>query len=132
MVHINMEILYIALIIALAILLPIGLNYLKTKNLLSQASLDYTVNLFKIGSQIVNELDLPNEKMLDKITSAVLLSLNYACDLEKSTDRINIAINYCIELCNQMGIEMTDSRLSIIESLITIGFTDKPKTLVTV
>ena len=130
--RINMEILYIALIIALAILLPIGLNYLKTKNLLSQASLDYTVNLFKIGSQIVNELDLPNEKMLDKITSAVLLSLNYACDLEKSTDRINIAINYCIELCNQMGIEMTDSRLSIIESLITIGFTDKPKTLVTV
>jgi hypothetical protein len=111
----------------LAIGLPILIKYLKDKNLISQDSLESTINLFKLSNQIVNELDLKYEKELNKISSIILLSLNYVYNMEGNVDRENLAVVYCLELCKEMNIEVTEGRIEIIETLIKMGLQDKTK-----
>ena len=120
----DFTILIILCLIALAIALPLGVKFLSDKKLINSQSLTFAINLFKISASMVSELNLAQEPLIDKLTSAILLSLNYCCDMEVSEDRENLAINYCIELCGQMGIEMTDGRLEIIQQLITLGMTN--------
>ena len=125
----DFTVLIILCLVVLAIGLPIGVKYLSDKKLINTESLTFAINLFKISASMVGELNLSQEPLIEKLTNAILLSLNYCCNMENTTDRLNIAINYCIELCGQMGIEMTENRIEIVENLLRLGLQDATKTI---
>ena len=122
------KILIIAGILVLAIGLPMGFKYLSDKKILTEESLQYTIGLFQIGQMAIDELNLTQEKKITDLTDCVLLSLNYVCDMEDTSNRQETAIAYCIELCNQMSIEINENRIAIIEKLIKLGLHDETKT----
>ena len=123
----NFTIIFIILIIALALGLPMGFKYLSDKKILNSDSLKFTIELFKLSTIIINELNLKQETQITKITDLVLLSLNYVCDMDSLENREVVAINYCIELCNKMGFVLDDNRLNIISELIKRGLYDSAK-----
>jgi len=123
----NFTIIFLILIIALALGLPMGFKYLSDKKILNSDSLKFTIELFKLSTIIINELNLKQETQITKITDLVLLSLNYVCDMDSLENREVVAINYCIELCNKMGFVLDDNRLNIISELIKRGLYDSAK-----
>lgn len=119
-------ILYMFLAIGIAFGIAYLVSHLRRKDIVKQEDLKFAISLLGIGMRIVSELRLDKEVEIANISQVIVDSLEYAIsfyDTEK--DVIHNAYNYSLELCDVLGIELTDSRKDLLMELITIVFNDK-------
>lgn len=117
-------ILYVIGFIILSLGLIFGVQYLKKNNKIDDKTLEIVINSLGLSLAIIDELDLKNEDKILKIGNVVIDSIKYAQTVLKSAndeDLINNAIAYAQKMCTDQGIELTDSRKAIIESLVKLS-----------
>lgn len=102
--------------------LVFGVAYLQKNNLISKENLLFVSTILGIGVEVLDEMNLKNEKDILKISSIIQDSLNFAVGMFDNTDdTYNKACEYAFNLCEQASIELTDNRKNIIEQLIKMS-----------
>lgn len=120
--NIDMTIIYVIGIIIGVVGMVFGVAYLRKNNYVKESDLVFVSTLLGIGIEILNEMNLDKEKEILKIGSIVQDSINFAIGLFEDTEDVYIkACEYAYNLCEQAGIEVTDSRRNIIQQLIKLG-----------
>jgi len=121
---IDYTMIYILSFTILAIFLAFGITYLKKNNKIDNSTLEIVASTLNLSVSIISELNLNNETQIIKIGNNVIDSINYAKDILKADnneDLTNIAIAYALKLSEDQGIELTESRMNIIENLIKLS-----------
>jgi hypothetical protein len=115
-------ILYLLSIVCFVLLLIFGVSYARRNNYVSKEDLQFVSTVLGIGVEILDEMNISKEKQILKLTSIVQQSLNFALDMfDAEKDIYNEACEYAYGLCEQAGIALNDSRISIIQQLIAQG-----------
>lgn len=99
-------------------------TYLKKKNLLDPETIQFVSDTLSLSVSILSEMKLPQDDKIKLITTVITEALDYAKKNSISTD-INeqkiIAKGYAGVLMGNFGIDLTESRRSIIENLIDLS-----------
>ena len=120
--NIDMTIVYVLGIVVVVVGMVFGVAYLRKNNYVKESDLVFVSTILGIGIEILNELNLKNEKEILKISFIVQDSINFAIGMFDDTNDIYIkSCEYAYNLCEQAGIEITDSRRNIIQQLIKLG-----------
>ncbi len=125
---IDLNIVYIIVILIVAVGLIFGANYLRKKGLISESDLEFASKLLGLTVSIVNELNLQNEDKIKNISNFIILGLNEVNSTMALTDKqqiIDNVKNYVYKACEQANIELTDNRKNIINSLVEIAVNNK-------
>lgn len=121
-------ILYTIIIIAVVMGLTYFVVYLKKNNIVTKEDLQVVEQIFNLTNSIISELDLKNEKKILQISQIVASSLDYAIKIsgsESDIDIIDEAIKQTYSLCDDLQIELTESRKIIINQLIDLGLKNR-------
>lgn len=117
---------YVFLAIGIAFGVTYLVSYFRRKNVLKQEDLMFAISMLGLSLKIVSELRIDKEEEIKNLTNIIIDSLEYAISsFDTAQDVKNNAYKYALELCEVMGIELTDSRKDLLMELITIVFNDK-------
>jgi hypothetical protein len=117
-----MNIVYIIGIVIGVVGLVFGVAYLRKNNYVKESDLVFVSTVLGIGIEILDEMNLAKEKEILKITSIVQDSINFAVGMfDNTNDTYEKACEYAYNMCEQAGIQLTDSRRNIIQQLIRLG-----------
>lgn len=122
------SILYAIGFIVLAGVIVFGVSYARKKGIFSSEDLKTASSLLGLTVSVLNELNLKNEDQLIKISTMILKGLDYAIvsmNLTNKDEIISTTETYVYGLCTDNGIELTDSRKLIINSLVSLVLTNK-------
>lgn len=120
--NIDMSIVYVLGIIVAVVGLVFGVAYLRKNNYVKESDLVFVSTVLGISIEILNEMNLKNEKEILKLSSIIQDSLNFAIGMfDDKNDTYAKACEYAYNLCEQAGIEVTDNRRDIIQKLIKLG-----------
>jgi len=121
---IDYNMIYIISFVLLAIILIVGVTYLKNNKKIDETTLTTVASMLGLSISVISELNLNNETQIIKIGNNVIDSINYAKDILKADnneDLTNIAIAYALKLSEDQGIELTESRMNIIKNLVKLS-----------
>lgn len=112
-----------ALIIVFAVcVLTYFVSKLRKNNIVSSEDLLFVQNLFSLTIAVIDELNIKNEEKILQISNVVVLALEYATSVALgSEDVTKLALEKCYQLCEQMGIELSESRKLILSQLVNMG-----------
>lgn len=120
--NIDMNIVYVIGIVIAVVGMVFGVAYLRKNNYVKESDLVFVSTVLGIGIEILNEMNLKNEKEILKISSIVQDSINFAIGMfDNQNDTYNKACEYAFKMCEQASIELTDNRKNIIQQLIKLG-----------
>ena len=96
-------------------------SYLLTKKItISKNELQIVQQIFKLSTEIIDQLNLKNEDKILQISQIIDSGITFAIVLD-DTNQKEIVKKYTFEQCKLFGIELTEQRINIIEQLIDIG-----------
>lgn len=122
----DLNILYAFVVVAVLIGLTLGVNRLKKDNVISGEDLLAVQQIFSLSVSIINELNLKNEDKILLISNVVLSALEYSSSVYIDPDKVaENALAKCYELCDELKIELTESRKLIIMQLINVSLSNK-------
>jgi hypothetical protein len=122
----DLTILYAIGVLVLVIGFLIGIKQLKKKGIIDSDDVLFAVKVLDLSIAIVDELDLKNESEIKKISQIVVDALEFAvAQLQDSENVIGETVDYCYEVCDELGIELTDSRKILIGQLVSIGLDNR-------
>ena len=104
-----------------------GAGYLRKKGYVLPEDLSFAINVLKLSSAVIDELDLKQEKQIKAITNFIVISLKMAeasANVTTKDQLLDLARKNCYKLCESTGIKITASRTEIIETLLDIAFTN--------
>ena len=117
-----MDFLYALLIVVVVLAIAAGVMYLTKKKYITTEDLEIIKNVFKLSSDIIDELNLKQEKDIMRISEIVISSLDFAIVISNEDSQIKeAAYNQACQLCSDFKIELSESRQTIIKQLIEIG-----------
>lgn len=97
------------------------ISYLLTKKItISKNELQIVQQIFKLSTEIIDQLNLKNEDKILQISQIIDSGITFAIVLD-DTNQKEIVKKYTFEQCKLFGIELTEQRINIIEQLIDIG-----------
>ena len=121
-----MEFAYIAIIVSVAIGLAIGTRILKNKGIIKDEDLLIIAKAFDLSLKIIAELNLSKEKQILKIGNIVYDAIEYVISISNNPSEMQeLAYQFIFEKCKEFGIELTENRIQIITTLLTIGLSNK-------
>lgn len=123
----DMNMIYAIVVVIGVISFAFGVNYLEKKEYITPIQLNSIMNMFGLGVEFIDELDLKNETQIMDISQLVMMSLKYAIDIS-DTDKEKAkltALEYSEGLCNKFKIKLTDNRISLMSKLIDAGLENK-------
>jgi Tfp pilus assembly protein PilE len=120
--NVDMTIIYVIGIVVVVVGMVFGIAYLRKNNYVKESDLIFVSSILGIGIEILEELNLDKEKEILKISGIVQDSINFAIGMFDNVDNTyEKACEYAYNLCEQSGIQVTDSRRNIIQQLIRLG-----------
>lgn len=120
------SILYVFLAIGIVFGVSYLVSHLRRGGILKQDDLIFAIKLLDLSLKTVSEMRLDKEKEIKNIADTIVHSLEYAIShYDTEQDVILNAYEYSLELCDVLGIDITESRKELIRELITIVFNDK-------
>ena len=123
----DMNMIYAIVVVIGVISFAFGVNYLEKKEYITPVQLNSITNMFGLGVEFIDELDLKNETQIMNISQIVMMSLKYAIDIS-GTDKEKVkltALEYSEGLCGKFKIKLTDNRISLMSKLIDAGLENK-------
>lgn len=97
------------------------ISYLLTKKItISKNELQIVQQIFKLSTEIIDQLNLKNEDKILQISQIIDSGITFAIVLDDENQK-EMVKRYTFEQCKLFGIELTEQRINIIEQLIDIG-----------
>jgi len=110
------------------VIITIGLifcvNYFRQNNKINDKTLETVATTLNLTVTIIDQLNLKNEDKIINLTNIIIESINYTKDVLNSKNNDELIFNaivYAQKLCLDQGIELTDSRKAIIDSLVRLS-----------
>jgi hypothetical protein len=118
---------YTFLIVLLIVVSLFGLTtlaiYLRKKNVVTAEDLLFSANLLGLSIQIINQLNLQHEDKIREISNIVIDAVDYVVkNMDESNNRVQVAYDYALIMCDNLKITLTDERKVILKELIELSF----------
>jgi len=124
----DFTILYAIGLIIVALGIPIGIAYLRKKDIIKVDVDDIllVVTMFNLSLEIIDELNLKQETQIKTIGNILSMTMNYIAETYNDNANMQLlAENYAFGLADKLGLILTEERQQIIKKLIDIGLQTK-------
>lgn len=121
---------YSIIYILIAVVFTIGIltlkSFLTKKNIIKNEDLLFTAKILNLTVALIDELDLPKEKLIKDIGKIVYDALAFTSARYSTKDEVIVnAVEYAYDLCLKFDIELTDSRRDIIRELVVFAINNE-------
>jgi uncharacterized protein with FMN-binding domain len=120
----DINIIFLLIIVIITIGLIFCVNYFRQNNKINDKTLETVATTLNLTVTIIDQLNLKNEDKIINLTNIIIESINYTKDVLNSKNNDELIFNaivYAQKLCLDQGIELTDSRKAIIDSLVRLS-----------
>ena len=121
----DFTIIYIILIVALTIGLILVGKYVREKQIIKSEDLTFAVSVLQLSTAIVSELKLDKEKEIKTISQIVVSAVTFVNNSTNVSDINQTALDYALNLCVELKLEVTDERKTIIKQLIDLTLSSR-------
>ncbi|MBO5095249.1 MAG: hypothetical protein J6B98_00030 [Bacilli bacterium] len=109
-------------VVVLVLTFAVVVSYLLKNSSIRKEDLETVKQVFKLTTNVIDELNLKQEEQIMSISQIVVSSLDFAIVISNDDDQIkDEAYKQAILLCEQFKLELTEERKNIILQLINIG-----------
>lgn len=120
------SILYLIGMIVFVVALGVFTRKLAFKQIITNEQLLFVAKAFDLTINLIDELNLKNEKKILEIADVVNDSIEFAIAINTDPTTMETeAYKHAIELANVFELELTENRINIMTSLINIGLNNK-------
>lgn len=125
---IDYNILYVIGICIAVLVVVFGIKYLKKNNIVDESDWQNAIALFKIANIFVEELNIQDKNQIIQISKAIIDGLERAVlflNIINEADITTYAEQYVYTEMGNLGIEINENRMVIVETLINSVFNSK-------